>query len=695
MSSAERLRPLLIFCGASLLVYLRTLSYGYTNFDDNQLIRESRDYLSQLSNVWDAFRTTVFRTSSDVFYRPMETIWFILCAQLAGDHLMIYHLGSILLHGLAVYLFFLLLNRLGAGKEGSWIFSVIFLVHPLSVQAVAWVPGVVDILVTVFMLLAFMRFQDFSKDQQRSNYVLHLLFFLLALFTKEIAIVLPALIMFFGWMIDRTWLRRVNLKSVVPGWMVVLLVWLLMRDAAIQDNAMDDKGGVAGIFSGIIHNLPALLTYLGKVLLPFNLSVLPVLRDMNFIWGLAALLLTGAVLWKYKNRKLNLLVFGVFWFVVLLLPTFIPTHSSRAHHFYEHRMYLPMIGWILVFLSGEMAWPSWGSKTIRRVIAIGVVLLFLFINIVHQGVFASTEAFLVHATEKAPSSSLAFRNMGIFRQEQNRLKEAEVAYLKALELNPAEKDLHGNLGVIYNGQGKLDRAEKEYRAELKLNPGSSQSWHNLGMLHAGRKEYPAAIECYKKALAIREQNETYQQLALAYDKTGNKKELSEIMKKLTGSAVQVMEPAINRAKRLMSQGDLPGAERALKEELARDSAQKEVLFELGLVYYTARQMPEAEKYWRRVLVLDPSFKDAYNNLGICLVQQGKMDDAEKVLKDLVKEHPDYADGLFNLANFYARTGKDEEARKIIKVMMDKGYDKAYFDAKGVRFSRELYLLFEE
>ena len=119
--------PLVLIIGIGFLLYARSLSFDYTNFDDNVLIQDNQHYISDITNLADAFKKTVFITGSDIFYRPIETVWFILNAQLGGENLFVYHLSAVLLHLLAVYLFFLLLRRFNNSEETSLFLSLVFL----------------------------------------------------------------------------------------------------------------------------------------------------------------------------------------------------------------------------------------------------------------------------------------------------------------------------------------------------------------------------------------------------------------------------------------------------------------------------------------------------------------------------------------------------------------------------------------
>lgn len=692
------------------LLYWRSISFDYTNFDDNSLIQENQNYISNISNIPDAFTKTVFITGSDVFYRPVETIWFILNAQATGSDWKklpsVFHASSLLLHLLAVYLIFILLKRLGNSNEASLFLSLTFLVHPVLVQSVAWVPGVVDVLVTIFSICAFLFFLDFLKDQKRKHYVLHILFFTLALYTKEIAVGLIVACLFYLHFIYKEKFISYNKKVLLIGWLVVSAVWFMMRDVALQHQPRKE---ISEMISSIASNLPAFIQYIGKIVLPFNLSVMPVMEDATFVFGIASLALLFAATFLSKEKRKSWILFSVVWFVIFLLPTFIKTSEFRTHQFYEHRMYLPMLG--VLFFAAEIRWIKKTSfeKTPHLIPVILILLFFFVLSFRHQTVFSNTKSFLDNAVMISPSSSLAHRNMGIYFQDKNLLHEAAAEYKKSLALNPNEKDLHNNLGVIYDTWKQKDLAEKEYLAETQLNPANSQAFHNLGVLYSEKNENKKAETYLKKAVDVRPLSSTYQQLALLYKKMGRQEDFQKIVMTLQQGERgaenierdALIDPdsespanAVSLGMQLMQNGKLPEAEDFFKKELMNDSLNAKLLFNLGLLYYRTERKPEAEKMWRKSVSIDSAYTDAYNNLAICLAQQGKNSEAELVMKKLISSNPDYVDGYFNLANFYARNRKEKDALLYVNKLKKKGITKEQFQQRGIKLSAELEKVFD-
>src|ERR1035437_8818971 len=440
--------PLILIVITGFLLYGQSFFFDYTNFDDNTLIQGNQKFISDISNLPEAFRKSVFLTGSDVFYRPMETVWFMLNAQFAGNDIWkelpsVFHISALLLHLLAVYLIFILLKKMNNSEETSLLLSLVFLVHPLFSQAVSWVPGVVDVLVAIFSVSAFLFFLEFIKSRQRKYFVLHILFFALALYSKETAVGLIVICFFYLHLIEKEEFVSYNKKVLFAGWLVVSAVWFLMRDAVLQNQ---HQKGIGEMISSMISNLPGFIQYLGKILLPFNLSVMPVMQDTTFIFGIVALIAFSGIVFISKRKRRNWVWFALTWFVFFLLPTFIGTNEFRIHQFYEHRMYLPMIGFLLLIAETDIAKGFSIQKISNRIFAVAILLFFFILTFWHEKVFKDTKSFLDNAVSMAPSSSLAHRNRGIYFQDladqfqkkkmpaesQDALKQAESEYQKAL-----------------------------------------------------------------------------------------------------------------------------------------------------------------------------------------------------------------------------------------------------------------------
>ncbi|MDD5354392.1 MAG: tetratricopeptide repeat protein [bacterium] len=398
-------------------------------------------------------------------------------ALLGGTVPFVYHLDNLILHLLAGVLLFLFLARLGYRRNLALLCSLVFIAHPLLAQAVAWVPGRNDSLLTIFVLLSFLAFLRYLTYRKWLFLLAHLLLLALALFTKENAIVTPLLILLYLQFIYRKSTSLMAKIYFVILWGAVILPWLFIRAAVL--------GALVGtadfqIFRSLWQNCPALLSYFGKIFIPFRLSVLPVMRDLPLWPGLLSLsLLVIALSWS-KHRRNKYILFGAAWFLFYLSPSLIQS-SSQTANFSEHRIYLAFIGILMVCL--ELDWFRDFAVVKWKPICAGLTLVLLAgLNIQHNRVFQDKTAFWRNAAQTSPSSAFNLNNLGAMYYLAGNLAGAEAAWRQALALNHQEKLVHNNLGLIYLRQGNLVQAEKEFQNELALDPYSEVAIANLRLL---------------------------------------------------------------------------------------------------------------------------------------------------------------------------------------------------------------------
>ncbi len=499
-----------LIAGVGFLVYFKSLFFGFTYLDDNVLIINNYRFLGQLSNVLEAFRHEVFHIlhSSAAYYRPMLTVSLILDAQLGGVSPFIYHFTNIIIHLAASCLVFKFLTKLGYARQLAFFFSLIFSVHPVLAQAVSWIPGRNDSLMAVFGLASFIFFLDFLETKRIWHCLAHVFFLGLAVFTKESALMLmPMCVLYYIliWKKEGRKKGEISRHRNIPlfiftGWLAVSGFWFLMRSAALSNNPMPMAG--VDMAKSVLLNLPALIQFIGKIIFPFNLSVLPLVQDTTFVYGILALALIVPALFFSKRARSGFIIFGASWFLLFLLPSFIRPNPAIVADFIEHRVYMPLAGFFILLLEADII-KNLDFKLKRYFAASGIIIiLFAAITFFHIGNFKDRLSFWSNAAAKSPHSPLAHRNLGAMYYLAGLPDKAEPEYRKALELNPLEPMAHNNLGLIYASRGNFKDAEEEYKKELAINPAYDDVHFNLGVLYYKLGEFKKAEMLWKKVIEL-------------------------------------------------------------------------------------------------------------------------------------------------------------------------------------------------
>jgi tetratricopeptide (TPR) repeat protein len=498
-----------------LIVYAGTLFYDIVYLDDNVLVVEHYPFNKSMANMPQAFQEDIFRSpiGAGSFYRPIERLTFILDAQFGkGSIIFMSHLSNLFLHILSICLLFILLLKLRVNSKAAFLLSLIFGVHPLTAQTVAFIAGRNDSLLAIFIFPALIFFLKYLETLKRKYFFWHLIFFMLALFTKETAAVLPFVCGAYVFIFINFRKLIANVRPnlyLLAGWGSALVFWFLVRREVLHNFIGNANYHIA---LSIYKNLPALIPALGKIIFPFELSVFPVMKDMSLAYGLAALAFLAIWFALAKNKNYRLIAFGTLWFFLFIILTLVKSIDSMPE-FSENRIYLPMFGFIFIILG--LGTPRFletpgkiesNSQDIRKKIMLvaGMLLIVIFssVTMYRNQYYKDKISFWRNAVETSPSFAFNHNNLGAMNYLDKKFDEAEAEFRKALEINPKERMAHNNLGLIYLNRKEFEKAEEEFNKELEINPYYDNAYANKGLLYYKMGKTDEALNAWKKALEM-------------------------------------------------------------------------------------------------------------------------------------------------------------------------------------------------
>lgn len=515
----KRKSSLFLISAAACFSYLPVLFFKLTYFDDHIAVLTNQSFLLKWSNFFVAFQRDVLSVfgGGAGYYRPFGIFTLIWDAHWSGINPFSYHLTNVILHALVSCVVYLVLTQIskieypihkdnkgyysGGNDEINLILALLFAVHPLSVQVVAWIPGRGESILALVILLSFYFFLPGNR-----RFIPHQFFFLCALFTKESAVVFSVILGLYDFICR--WvrpLRRLAVWKYYLGWFFCVIFFLFIRHSVVSSLAFGMT--VKDILLSVVNNLPGIFLYVGKIFLPVNLSVLPILRDSNLVIGeITAVIIFWVFLAAKKVARHNfaIMVFGLIWFLTFLLPSFIYPDLNSFPGFLEQRAYLPMIG-VLLILQGALAAfrPLWEKyKNIFRFLTIVMILLFLSVTVMHSLNFRDRLVFWKRAVRDSPHSAFAHKNLGAMFYLDDNLQPAGDEFKKAYELNPRETMVHNNLGLIFMRAGKFAEAEGEFQEELRINPAYDNVHYNYALLKYRQGKPEEAVALWEKTVAL-------------------------------------------------------------------------------------------------------------------------------------------------------------------------------------------------
>lgn len=520
----DKYKPYLWLSLAAFVIFAPSLFFNFTYLDDNVLILDNLSFLTNPANFFKIFSQDVFSVlhSATAYYRPLYNISYMLNALLAGGAPFFYHLTNVLIHLLVVNLVFVFLNKLGGRRSLSFLGALIFALHPVVTATVVWIPGRNDSLVALFVLASLISLINFNTVKKWHWLGWHLIFFALALLTKELALALLPIIIFYLWLMAEKKISRSFVLKLIGGWSSIILIWIILRSTALVNPLSYTVGGA---LQSIWVNSPALIQFLGKIFFPFNLSVVPILRDTTYFYGLAAWLVLAVIIFLGLRQDKNYWrasLFGWLWFLVFLIPSFIRPEGSLSADFIEHRVYLPLLG-ILFLLIKNPVWEKVNfSKKYILGLWLGLILFLSGLTFFYQQNFRNRLVFWQSAVKNSPHYPLARRNLGAMYYFEKNFAGALAEDQEALKLNPTEPMVHNNMGVILMNQGRLAEAAAQFLAELKINPNYDNSLFNLGLVYFNQNKKMDAAILWEQTIKINPNYwDAYRGLVIYYQNINN------------------------------------------------------------------------------------------------------------------------------------------------------------------------------
>jgi hypothetical protein len=337
-----------------------------------------------------------------------------------------------------------------------------------------------DLLLASFALPSFYFFLVYLEKRDRLSLAAHFALLVGALLTKESGVALPLVCFAYLLLSDRNASGPRLIPQLLTGWIGCIGMWAIARSSALQNPR---SIGADALLQSASEALPALLQLSGKVVLPFNLSVLPTLRDTSSIFGIVAVLAVVAAISLTPRQRRWMCAFALVWILVFVLPSFVRLRATGVQHLLEHRMYLPSFGFILVLLESPLVRRvSFGDRRPMLVLAV-VLALFSFIIVLHGRNFRDRIHFWESAARTSPSHPLALRNLGAMYFLDGDYDRAEVQFQRALELNPDEEMAENNLGLVYAQRGQYQDAASAFRREIEGNPSFADPYYNLAVVY--------------------------------------------------------------------------------------------------------------------------------------------------------------------------------------------------------------------
>jgi Flp pilus assembly protein TadD len=585
--------------------------------DDQHMIRPELYSVSGLVRVWTepgAIRQ---------YYPVLATVFWVE-NKLWGIAPLPHHLVNILTHSLVALLLLWILRRLEI--PGARLAAILFALHPVQVESVAWNTELKNTLSGLFCLGATLTYLKFDQRRRWKDYAFAFGLFACALLSKTVVATLPAALLVILWWKRGKLSWKKDVLPLIPFFVLsaglgVISIWMehdfVGAEGADFQYSIIERCLIAG---------RAIWFYLGKLIWPHPLIfIYPRWQISQLVWWqyLFPLFALGLLiaLWRLREKSRGPLA-ALLLFAGTLFPAlgFFNVYPFRFSFVADHFQYLACIGPLTLAAAGVSAvfcGMKYSAVRFIRPLSGAVLGGMLAAMTWQQSRLYSDIDTLWHATiAQNPECWIAYGHLGWTLFTRGEI-DSSISYLElALKIKPNDPDVHDSLGLALKQKGQLDAAAAHFEETLRLRPNDSVAFINLGGILEQKGQLDAAVANYRKALLFKPDD-------------------AEIHARLGGVLRQL--------------GILDQAMAHLQLALDMKFEDAKAHRELGLALHQKGRIAEAIPHYQRALAIKPDFAEAHNDLGVALLQSGQTPEAIRQLKETLALIPDNVETLDNLA----------------------------------------------
>lgn len=649
-------RPVVFFSLATILtvtfvLYQPILDADFTNWDDPTYVTEN-NYITSLEKESIIL---IFNEPIAFNYHPITMLSLAMNYSFSGLEPRGYHLWNVIFHLINTLLVFIFTYLL---SDRKWFIgalcSLLFAIHPMHVESVAWISERKDVLFSLFFLGGLITWLKYLSKSSVSFYILTLFFFILSALSKPAAIPFPFIILLIDYFRNRP-INRILFLDKVPFVIVSIIFVFLTLNAQTQDDAIIGSFADFNFFDRIFFASYGLMMYILKLFFPFQLSAfypypesgsnLPYLYYLSFFFLLALFLILF-----YRRRFDRTAVFGLLFFILNLVLVLQIVSVGRAI-MADRYTYIPYIGifFILAMQLNKTAINKSSSSFKKNAHAAGIIAFLLIcfsVSTKRISVWKNSESLWTDVIKNFPDHPLAYNSLGNHFFEngvsygglnqntkmQNSFKYAMENYNEAIRIDSSNYKSLINRGNIHKRNGDMYKAIRDYNSALKIQPNSIEGLSNRGDAYVQLNLIDSALIDLDNSISIKPTYEAYYSRGLAH----------KIQKKFEEAILDY-----NLAMRLQP------------NELS-------VFTNRGNIYFELQKYERAIEDYKTVLREIPNDLNANANIGAALLQLKEYEQAISYLNKAIELNSNIANFFLNRAICNISLGNKKQAAEDLK-----------------------------
>lgn len=484
----------------STMVLWRTLDGDFVNWDDDIYVTEN-PLLENLSSNLKTYFTQPIASN----YHPLTILSLAIDYQLVGMNPWWYHVVNLVFHLLNTLLVYLFIKQLSRGKENvSLIVAVLFAIHPMHLESVAWISERKDVLFTFFFLLSSLSYMRYTHTGKVQHLAGSLGLFLLSCLSKPAAVTLAPTLVIIDWYMGRKFNQKAILDK-IPYFIIALIfgivTFIIQRDTAVSDFA------AYTMFQRIMFASYGMVIYIIKLFVPYNLAVLHpypnVPEGLTTFYYIAPLLvaaLIAAVIWSVQKTKV--VAFGFLYYLinVALVLQFMSVGMAIIS---ERYTYVPYIGLFFILAMGfdylrrqrpQLALPL-------TAIMVGYIVVMSVVTYNRTALWKNSDTLWTDVIKKYPNKApVAHNNRGTYYRAEKQMQKALEDFNLAIQLLTDYQLAYVNRGNVYFSLNENEKALADYNKGLEIKKDDAKAFCNRAAVYFQLGQYEKAIEDGTNAL---------------------------------------------------------------------------------------------------------------------------------------------------------------------------------------------------
>ena len=631
--------PWLVFGGFAALIFI-----GYAKVWQNGFIWDDDPYIV-LNDAVQNFDIKSLLTGFHVGnYHPLTMLSLAIEYWIVGKKTWLFHLDNLILHAINSYLLYKIALKLNLKTAVALILGLLFAVHPLHVESVAWAAERKDVLYTFFLFLSFIYYLKFSESSSKKFYIISLIFFLASSLSKGMAVVLPALLLVTDWwMLDKKFSIK-GLAEKIP-YFLITFIFAYIATTAQKDAGADATSVIKAAFTVAERFKIVCYSYLFywvKTFAPINLlpfypyptkinGAIPGIFNLA-VFGLIAF--AGTMFWFGRKNKKIWWAVAFFTISVSTVIQILPVGSAIVADRYY---YLSSVGplFLIAYLLGNKL------TDFNKIIVFGITIICVVLSYFQTGHWKNGYTLFKPAEEFYPEDAMVLSNIGWFHLAEKDFPMAKNYLMRADNNGFKNADVCRTIGSMYIDEGDFKTALSYLeRAQLFLPKNPRTDWLTaLAYQKLGQndKALPFSEIAIQKAPENKDYAVTNAQILMElkrFDEANKKYE--ELLKK----DPVFWDAHLNIAYSYRLKGDLKTEIKLLEELIKKAPSYLPAYRNIGVSFSDLNMHDQAVQYWQKATVYDTTGDYDYN-IGINFANRGKIDIAKEwYVKAAKKGKPD-------------------------------------------------------